>query len=149
MRKKSPTTLITEEMIRALSGNPNVEKITEKSIFFTKAFKEKLYKEKETGKPIKEILRENGIDPEILGESRISGLSYLINMPNKKGRRVKDRLNNEYVRIPIREDEPVEERVKQLEHELAYTRQEVEFLKKLRMADMEAQEQWESKHRQE
>ena len=149
MRKKSPTTLITEDMIRALSGNPNVEKITEKSIFFTKAFKEKLYREKETGKPIKEILRENGIDPEILGESRVSGLSYLINMPNKSGRKVKDRLNNEYVRIPIREDEPVEERVKQLEHELAYTRQEVEFLKKLRMADMEAQEQWESKHRQE
>ena len=38
--------------------------------------------------------------------------------------------------------------IKQLEHELAYTRQEVEFLKKLRMADMEAQKEWESKHRQ-
>ena len=39
-------------------------------------------------------------------------------------------------------------RVEQLEHELAYTRQEVEFLKKIRMADLEAQRQWESKHRQ-
>lgn len=149
MRKKSPTTQITEDMIRALSGNPNVEKITEKSIFFTKAFKEKLYREKESGKPIKEILRENGIDPEILGESRISGLSYLINMPNRKRKGIKDRLKEEYAGRSKAEDEPVEERVKQLEHELAYTRQEVEFLKKLRMVDMEAQEQWESKHRQE
>ena len=40
----------------------------------------------------------------------------------------------------------METRIKQLEHELAYTRQEVEFLKKLQMADMEARRQWESKH---
>ena len=39
-------------------------------------------------------------------------------------------------------------RDRQLENELAYTRQEVEFLKKLQAANMEAQKQWESKHRQ-
>lgn len=32
----------------------------------------------------------------------------------------------------------VEQRINRLENELAYTRQEVEFLKKLRAADMEA-----------
>ena len=42
----------------------------------------------------------------------------------------------------------MEQRIRQLEHELAYTRQEVEFLKKLQVANMEAQKQWESKHRQ-
>jgi len=35
----------------------------------------------------------------------------------------------------------VEPRLRQLEHELAYTRQEVEFLKKTQMADMETQKQ--------
>ena len=40
------------------------------------------------------------------------------------------------------------ERIEQLEHELAYTRQEVEFLKKLQAANMEAQKKWESRHRQ-
>ena len=44
--------------------------------------------------------------------------------------------------------ETVEQRIRQLENELAYTRQEVEFLKKLQAANMEAQKQWESKHRQ-
>lgn len=48
---------------------------------------------------------------------------------------------------PIKKgDGTIECRVKYLEHELAYTRQEVEFLKKLQMADMEARKQWESKH---
>lgn len=39
------------------------------------------------------------------------------------------------------------ERIEQLEHELAYTRQEVEFLKKIQNAGMEEQKVWESKHR--
>ena len=42
----------------------------------------------------------------------------------------------------------MEQRLRQLENELAYTRQEVEFLKKLQAANMEAQRQWESKHQQ-
>jgi hypothetical protein len=41
-----------------------------------------------------------------------------------------------------------EKRIRQLEAELAYTRQEVEFLKKVQVADMEARKAWESKHRQ-
>ena len=39
------------------------------------------------------------------------------------------------------------ERIAQLEHELAYTRQEVEFLKKIHTADLEARKEWESKQR--
>ena len=39
-------------------------------------------------------------------------------------------------------------RVEHLEHELAYTRQEVEFLKKIHTADLEARKLWESKQRQ-
>lgn len=46
------------------------------------------------------------------------------------------------------EQTKLERRVRQLEHQLAYAQQEVEFLKKLQQANMEAQKQWESKHRQ-
>ena len=45
------------------------------------------------------------------------------------------------------EGEDERERIKQLEHELAYARQELEFLKKVQMVDMEARREWESKHR--
>ena len=41
----------------------------------------------------------------------------------------------------------LEERVRWLTHELEYAKQEVEFLKKLQMANTEARKEWESKHR--
>ena len=59
-----------------------------------------------------------------------------------------DRRSENYRRPPKTGEETVEQRIRQLENELAYTRQEVEFLKKLQAANMEAQKQWESKHRQ-
>ena len=40
-----------------------------------------------------------------------------------------------------------EKRIRQLEAELAYTLQVVEFLKKVQAADLEARKAWESKHR--
>ena len=45
------------------------------------------------------------------------------------------------------EQMPLEERVRWLIHELEYAKQEVEFLKKLQMANTEARKEWESKHR--
>lgn len=42
-------------------------------------------------------------------------------------------------------EESLIQRIEQLEHELAYTRQEVEFLKKIQEAGMEEQKVWESK----
>ena len=39
------------------------------------------------------------------------------------------------------------QRVEELEHELAYAQQEVEFLKKIHTADLEARKQWEYKQR--
>ena len=59
-----------------------------------------------------------------------------------------DRRSQNYRRPPKTGEETMEQRIRQLENELAYTRQEVEFLKKLQAANMEAQKQWESKHRQ-
>ena len=52
------------------------------------------------------------------------------------------------VQIPQEaEEEGLRKRLKRLENELAYTRQEVEFLKKVQEADTEARRQWESKRK--
>ena len=89
---------------------------------------------------------ECGIDPEILGMSRIKGFGYNLKKQAMRESGFTDNRQNN-CRRPVRTgEESVETRIKQLEHELAYTRQEVEFLKKLQMADMEARRQWESKH---
>ena len=73
------------------------------------------------------------------------------NTHNKKAKQesgFSDRRSENYRRPPKTGEETVEQRIRQLENELAYTRQEVEFLKKLQAAILEALKQWESKHRQ-
>lgn len=106
------------------------------------------YEGKAKGIPVAETMRRNGVDPDVLGPSRVEGFSYTLNKRAKRENGFADGRKENYRRPPRTGDETVEQRVRQLENELAYTRQEVEFLKKLQAANMEAQKQWESKRRQ-
>ena len=137
---------LTEEQLRLLRANVNVEKATEYYVVFTEAFKQLAWEQKQAGKRLRDVFRENGIDPELLGEKRIANFHQMLNQRGREGGGFKDRrIDN---RRPTAEEtaETLEEQVKRLQHELAYTRQEVEFLKKLQMANTEARKQWESKH---
>ena len=98
------------------------------------------------GKSGRQIFLECGIDPDVLGDRRIEGLRRTLREQAKREEGFSDQRQHNYHRPPRTGDESVETRIKHLEHELAYTRQEVEFLKKLQTADMEARRQWESKH---
>lgn len=138
---------LSEAQLRQLRANVNVEKATEYYVVFTEAFKQLAYEQKQTGKHLREIFRENGIDPELLGAKRIENFNQLLNQRGRDGRGFQDRRKDN--RRPTDEErkESLEEQVRRLQHELAYTRQEVEFLKKLQMANTEARKEWESKHR--
>ena len=146
--KKTHTYPFSRQDIEVLGTNPNVKSITASSIRFTEEFLQKLFEAKKAGIPLAQALRNGGIDPEILGESRIAGLSHSLNVRARKGTDFSDGRSTNYRRPPKTGEETVEQRVRQLEHELAYTRQEVEFLKKIQQANMEAQKEWESRHRQ-
>ena len=137
----------TKEEIAQLSANIHVRRVSEKSIQFTPEFTRRFYMELTGGKSARDILREVGIDPDVLGETRIRGYAYHTKQKASRETGFMDgrKLNQ---RRPKKETVSEADRITQLEHELAYTRQEVEFLKKLQAANMEAQRQWESKHRQ-
>ena len=135
--------VFTEEEIKILSTNIYVKHITCFQIQFSDEFKRIVYEEKCKGKRVREILKEHGIDPELLSRKQIERLSCMVNKLANRATGFKD-LRHE--RIP-KPEEQSETTIKQLTHEVAYLRQQVEFLKKLRMADLEAQKQWESKHR--
>lgn len=135
--------IFTEETIKILSTNIYVKNVTKFHIQFTKEFKQIVYEEKCKGKRVREILKEHGIDPALLSNRQIGRLSYNVNLLSEKKDGFEDRRRTV---SPAANDDKAT--IKQLSHEIAYLRQEVEFLKKLRMADMEAQKQWESKHRQ-
>ena len=147
MSKKTHTNPFTKEQMDHLRVNHYVQSISESTIRYTEEFKRYFYQKANEGVSARQIFTECGIDPEIIGQSRIDGFRYYLNKKMKRGEGFFDKRQNNYRRSPNKGEESVDDRIRQLEHELAYTRQEVEFLKKLQMADMEARRQWESKHR--
>ena len=148
MSKKTHTNPLSKREVEALRRNPNVTVVSATTVKFTEEFKRLAYEGKRNGISVSETMRRNGIDPEVLGSSRVEGFTYLLNKKAKQGSGFADRRSENYRRPPKTGEETVDQRIRQLENELAYTRQEVEFLKKLQAANMEAQKQWESKHRQ-
>ncbi len=133
--KKTHTHPLTKKEIESLRYNPNVKRVTAYTVCFTEEFRKKVYEEKKSGTPVAEILRRNGIDPEVLGDSRISGLSHTLHQEAIRSEGFSDLRTGNYRRPPKTGDETIEQRIKSLENELAYTRQEVEFLKKIQAAD--------------
>ena len=148
MSKKTHTNPLSRHEVELLRNNPHVRSVTTHTLSFTEEFKQLAYDEKRKGIPVAETLRKHGINPEILGASRVHGFSYQLNKKAKREGNFIDRRKDNYRRPPRTGEETVEQRIRQLEHELAYTRQEVEFLKKLQAANTEARRQWESRHRQ-
>ena len=148
MSKKTHTNPLSRQEVEKLRKNPYIASVTVNTVRFTEAFKELAYEKKHQGISVAETMRRCGIDPEILGVSRVEGFSYTLNKKAKQESGFADGRSENYRRPPKTGEETVEQRIRQLENELAYTRQEVEFLKKLQAANMEAQKQWESKHRQ-
>ena len=145
--RKTHKNFFTQEQMEQLLKNPYVKSVTPSTVRFTEEFKRYFYQKHTSGMLVRDIFLECGIDPDILGESRIDGFCYTINKQAKRDTGFTDNRQNNYRRPAKIGEETVDIRIKQLEHKLAYTRQEVEFLKKLQMADMEARRQWESKHR--
>ena len=148
MRKKTHTNPLSKREVETLRKNPYVSAVSSTTVKFTEEFKQLVYEGKKQGISVAETMRRNGIDPEVLGPSRVEGLSYSLNKKAKRESSFADGRSENYRRPQKTGKETVDQRIRQLENELAYTRQEVEFLKKLQAANMEAQKQWESKHRQ-
>ncbi len=71
--------VFTEEEIKILSTNIYVKHITLFQIQFTDEFKRIAYEEKCKGKRVREILKEHGIDPELLSRKQVERLSCMVN----------------------------------------------------------------------
>ena len=141
---------LNPEEIAVLRSSPYVARasIMTGRINFTPEFKKLLFDGIQSGKSARTVFEEHGIDPEILGEKRIESLTERLRDNAEREGGFED-LRKKNSRKPAKgtQEQTLAARVEQLEHELAYTRQEVEFLKKVRAADLEAQKSWESKQR--
>ena len=128
----------TEKQIISLSGNPNVERVSSLSVSFTEEFKRKAYGELLSGKPMWQVFQDHGIDTDALGPVRIMRFKQFVNDCAKRGDGFKNLRNTYHGNKSEDEEDVLDKRVKSLENEVAYLRQVVEFLKKIRQVDSEA-----------
>ncbi len=137
--------LFTEEEVIALKTSPYVESVSKRSVAFTPEFKQIAYDELCNGKEMKRIFEEHGIDTAALGHSRVNGFREKVDIAANREEGFANLRKQRCKKADCSAEVKLELRVRQLEHELAYAKQEVEFLKKIQQADTEARKQWESK----
>ena len=103
------------------------------------------------GEDIFDILETEGIDVSALGKPRIYGMREKLQKYANRADGFEKRVRCDRLSVASQSataaDSDIQSRLKRLEHELAYARQEIEFVKKIQMADTEARRTWESKHR--
>ena len=145
--------LLSEAEIASLKSHPGVEKVTERVVIFTPEFKRKVHSRMTAGEDIFDILETEGIDVSALGKPRIYGMREKLQKYASRAEGFEKRVRRDRRQPEVSEasqtaaESDIQSRLKRLEHELAYARQEIEFVKKIQMADTEARRTWESKHR--
>lgn len=139
--------LLNEEELAALKASPYVMSASCRTVTFTPEFKKKAYRELLGGKNIREILEAHGINTAALGPVRVNGLLERIRRESDRDEGFANLRHQKRKKTEDERNQSAERRIRQLETELAYMRQEVEFLKKVQAVDTEARKAWESKHR--
>lgn len=126
----------TEEQQTELYNNLYTYKVTKSCIKFTDEFKNDFWKMYINDMPIKEIFKNLGYDPAVLGEKRIEGFVYHLRK-EKLTDEQRSKPTNRTLKIrrpPIDtkySDMQSQDAIRAMEAELTYLRQEVEFLKKI------------------
>lgn len=114
----------TEEEMAQLRNNEYVLEVTPNTVHFSAVFKEFFWDELLKGKEAEEIARECGLDPEILGTTRLSGLKSMIRKEVNAGKGFRDLETYRDHRAIFLTPEA---RIQYLEEKLAYKEQELEI----------------------
>jgi len=118
----------TEEEMNHLRASPYVLDVSPSIVHFSAEFKELFWNSVLKGKQLREIVIELGIDPDIIGETRLSGLKMMIRNEVRAGKGFRDlKTYGSY----LKDYTDPEAKVNYLEQQLAYKDQEIEFLKKI------------------
>lgn len=119
------STLKENQMVE-LRKNAHIERVTEAQVFFTREFKQHFYEEHLKGKTPVHIVSAAGIDPEVLGYSRIRSLKTV---SYNQARQLEPLSEEQRSSMPPdeRRARVTEERISRLDHELAYTKQSWSF----------------------
>ena len=142
---------LSNEEIAELLRNPFVDRITPSgSIHYTPEFKRMAYESMTNGIPMRRFFEEHGFSAAVLGETRIYSFTRNLRTRTRDEDDFTDHRSSNgrgKGRSRSLQEMTLEEQVEQLRHELAYARQELEFLKKIQEAELEAEKARKARHR--
>jgi len=138
MRERHPIKKFTREQMEILASNPFTYKVTAYRVSYTLEFKNLFLVRYESGEPVKEIFTSLGYDTAVLGENRIHSFAKRLadqaeagELPTEESPRVKleKPVNVDYNTMPAQQS------VSAMQREIAYLRQQLDFLKKITELD--------------
>ena len=124
----------TQEEQDILKTNPYTLSVTKTTLQFTLEFKETFWRMYKQGIRPGQILRECGYDPKMLGTARITGISQHLREEHKRYGCFHEARPINAARHPSKaEYEKMSQKkaMKEMQTEIVYLRQEIDFLKKL------------------
>lgn len=128
----------TVKQIKELKKNPYVYKATKHKLYYTAKFKEDFWISYQAGNTPRKILSDFGFDLEIFGQKQIDSLVQHIKKQALAGNGFSEG-ENRTKRIPMKatseNDLSSPQSIERMQNELLYLRQEVEFLKKIIIAN--------------
>ena len=128
----------TAKQIKQLEKNPYVFKVTKHKLYYTAKFKEDFWVSYQAGNTPRKILTDFGFDINIFGQKQIDSLVQHIKKQALAGNGFTEGENRQR-RVPMKatleEELSSSQSIERMQNELLYLRQEVEFLKKIIIAD--------------
>jgi hypothetical protein len=128
----------TEKQIKQLKANPYTFKVTKNKLYFTAKFKEDFWVSYQAGNAPRKIMQDLGYDLSIFTQKQIDNYVQRIKGEALSGNGFREGENRER-RVPMKatkeDDLSSPQSIERMQNELLYLRQEVEYLKKIIIAD--------------
>ena len=121
----------TRKQIKELKSNPYTLQVSDKRIFFTIEFKKIFWKKYQAGMSPRSIFKELDYNLDYFGQKQIDSIVQKVKKEALAGEFTEgySRINRIKINEPSSDITP--QNIKQMQNELLYLRQEVDFLKKV------------------
>lgn len=121
----------TKKEMKILQSNPYTLKVTKNQLSHTAEFKKIFWTKYQAGESPRKILKELGYEPKMFEQKRIDSLVQRIKKQALSGNGFSEGYNRSTRMKIISDTEFTPESFVQMQHEVLYLKQEVEFLKKI------------------
>ena len=121
----------TQKQIKELKSNPYTLQIDDKRMFFTIEFKKVFWTKYQAGVSPRTILKELNYNLDYFGQKQIDSIVQRIKKEALAGEFKEGYSRTNRMKIAEPPDDITPQNIKQMQNELLYLRQEVDFLKKV------------------